>query len=127
MKKQPLKTKQAKDSKRRHQHEAEAGVGGALAGAAFGVIGGPPGAVAGAVIGGIVGAMVAGVAESNAADVAAADRKLDADIGVIGGDIGAPNLKHPPVKAGLFSAASSGAGDSGGQSPAEGPMQTPES
>jgi hypothetical protein len=50
------------------------------------------------------------------------DRELDAEIGVSGGDLGAPNLKHPPATTGVYSAASSGAGASG-ESPAEGPMQ----
>lgn len=122
-KKQPGKSQTAKASKRRHQHEAEAGLGGALAGAAMGIIGGPAGAAVGAVIGGVVGAVTAGVSELNGDDLAAIDRELDADIGVIGGDIGAPNLKHPPVKAGLFSGASSGAGQMGGAEPGEGPKQ----
>lgn len=96
MKNKPLKSREEKASKRRHQHEAEACVGGALAGAAMGVIGGPPGALAGAVIGGIVGAVAAGVADLNSDETEANDRKLDVDIGVIGGDIGAPNLKILP-------------------------------
>ena len=53
----PLRTvRDVKAAKRRHQHEAEGGLGGALAGAALGAIAGPPGAAAGAVIGGLVGA-----------------------------------------------------------------------
>lgn len=126
-KKQPGKSREAKAATSRHEHEAEAGLAGALAGAAMGGIGGPPGAAAGAVIGGIVGAMAAGVAEKNSAYRAMIDRELDAEIGVSRGDVGAPNVKHPPPKAGLYSSASSGAGLSGDSAPAEGPMQTPES
>ena len=45
----------------------------------------------------------------------------------MGGELGAPNLKHPgPVGSATYSAASAGAGSSGGEQPAEGPMQTPE-
>lgn len=62
---------------RRREHETEAGVAGALAGAAMGGIVGPPGAVAGAVIGGIVGAVAVGVVEKNADDRAALERELD--------------------------------------------------
>jgi len=52
--------------------------------------------------------------------------ELDAAIGVNGGDLGAPNLKHPPAQRGTYSAASSGGGSGGGTSSGEGPMQTPE-
>ena len=52
-------------------------------------------------------------------------RELDAVIGVSGGEMGAPNLKHPPARRGAYSAAS--AGSTGvAATPAEGPMQTPD-
>lgn len=121
------KSSTEKAATRRHEHEAEGGVAGALAGAAMGAIAGPPGATAGAVIGGIVGAMAAGAVERDAAERAEVDRELDAVIGVSGGDLGAPNLKHPPARRGLYSIASSGAGASGDSAPAEGPTQPPES
>ena len=122
-----MKSQEQKAATRRHEHEAEGGVAGALAGAAMGAIAGPPGAVAGAVIGGIVGAMATGALERGEAERAAVDRELDAEIGVSGGELGAPNLKHPPAKRGLYSAASSGAGAMSDSTPAEGPMQPPES
>jgi hypothetical protein len=50
------------------------------------------------------------------------DEKLDRDIGVAEGDIGAPNLRHPPPKVGAFSAASAGADSSSGVEPSEGPI-----
>lgn len=126
-KKQTRTNREAKVATSRHEHEAEAGVAGALAGAAMGAIGGPPGAAAGAVIGGIVGAVAAGIAEKDSADRAALDRELDAEIGVSGGELGAPNLKHPPAETGAYSGASSGVGVPGESGPAEGPMQNPES
>ena len=51
--------------------------------------------------------------------------RLDAVIGVNGGDLGAPNLEHPPATRGTYSAAASGGGASAGAT-ADGPMQTPE-
>ena len=124
----PLRSvKEAKAAKRRHQHEAEGSLGGALAGAAVGSIAGPPGAVAGAVLGGLVGALAVSAVENDLEGRAATDRQLDADIGVSGGDLGAPNLLHPPAVRGVYSAESTGAANAGGSAPAEGPMQTPES
>jgi hypothetical protein len=118
-------SKAARDSARRHRHEAEAGAAGAVSGAAMGAMAGPPGAAAGAVIGGIVGALASSAFETNSADLAEIDRKLDAELGVSEGDIGAPNLEHPPAKIGAYSAASSGASSSTDSAPAEGPMQSP--
>jgi len=108
-------------------HEAGGAAGGAIAGAALGSIAGPAGAAAGAVIGGMVGAIVAKVADEEADRVSIHDGELDEAIGVTGGDMGAPNLKHPPAKRGVYSAASSGGGGGGGGgSSSGGPMQTPE-
>jgi phage tail tape-measure protein len=114
--------KSSKASTKRHEHEAEGGVAGALAGATLGAIAGPPGAVVGAVIGGVVGALAAGAADSDSADRVAENSKLDAAIGVSGGELGAPNLKHPPAKSGAYSSASTGTGSSTDSSPAEGPI-----
>ncbi len=127
MKTKQLKTSKAqRDSARRHRHEAEAGAAAAIAGAAMGSMAGPPGTVAGAVIGGVVGVLASGAAESNAIELAAKNRRLDRELGISEGDIGAPNLKHPPAKIGAYSAASSGGGSSSDSEPAEGPMQSPE-
>ena len=63
----------------------------------MGAIAGPPGAAAGAVIGGLVGAVATGVVEKQAEARALHDEELDEEIGVMGGEIGAPNLKHPPT------------------------------
>jgi hypothetical protein len=52
---------------------------------------------------------------------------LDDEIGVSGGELGAPNLEHPPAKVGAYSGTSAGVSSEGGEQPAEGPMQTPES
>jgi hypothetical protein len=106
-------------------HEAGGAAGGVIAGAALGSIAGPAGAAAGAVIGGVVGAFVAKVADEESARVSFHEGELDATIGVNGGDLGAPNLKHPAAVRGAYSPASSGAPRGGGSS-ADGPMQTPD-
>ena len=115
--------------KKHHQHlvhDTEGAASGAVAGAVLGAAAGPPGIVAGAIIGAVAGALTAEVLETDGERVAAHDRELDEEIGVSGGDLGAPNLKHPPAKVGAYSAASAGAGASDGEQPAEGPIQTPE-
>ena len=80
--------------------------------------------MAGALIGGVAGAVAASALEKDAAQKAAHTRELDEQIGVTGGDLGAPNLKHPPARVGAYSAASVGAATSGDddEEPAEGPM-----
>ncbi len=82
--------------------------------------------MAGAVIGGAVGAIAAVAIDNQAAQSVQRERTLDEEIGVIGGEIGAPNLKHPPAKVGAYSPASVGAGSSSDSAPAEGPMSEPE-
>ena len=100
-------------------------LGGALAGAAIGAVAGPPGAIAGAMIGAAAGAL-SGVAADKASDERKEeDEKLDHEIGVSGGELGAPNLKHPPAKIGAYSGSSAGAGTSTDEEPAEGPIQPP--
>jgi hypothetical protein len=107
-------------------HEAGGAAAGAIAGAAVGAIGGPPGVVVGAVLGGVVGAIITKVSDEEAERKSFHDGELDEAIGVRGGEIGAPNLEHPPAVLGLYSAASSGAGSAGGEAhSAEGPMSTP--
>jgi hypothetical protein len=107
-------------------HEAGGAAGGALAGAAVGSIAGPAGAAAGAVIGGVVGAMVAKVADEEADRVSIHEGELDAEIGVSGGDLGAPNLEHPPAVRGTYSAGAAGGGGSSSGRSSEGPMSAPE-
>jgi phage tail tape-measure protein len=108
-----------------HQREAEAGVLGAIAGAAMGAVAGPVGAAVGAVAGAAVGVLAEkGLGESEI-DEAAKDQALDKEIGVIDGDLGAPNLKHPPARFGAYSATSSGASGSDDSAPAEGPTPPP--
>jgi phage tail tape-measure protein len=106
-------------------HEAEAGVAGAVAGAAVGAAAGPPGIAAGAAIGAVAGAIAGRALEVEAERQAEHDRKLDAEIGVTEGSLGAPNLKHPPAERGAYSGASAGV-TSDGATPAEGPMQVPD-
>ena len=116
-----------KRTRERLEHEAEAGVAGALTGATCGAIAGPIGAMAGAVIGSAIGALAAVVIDKNVADQDARDAELDRVIGVSGGELGAPNLEHPPAKRGTYSGASAGVATGGGEDAAEGPMQVPSS
>jgi hypothetical protein len=119
--------KQAKSRARAHHiHEAEGAAGGAIAGAAMGAIAGPAGVAAGAVIGGVVGAVAAKINDEESERHSLRDGELDEAIGVMGGDLGAPNLEHPPAIRGTYSSASSGGGSGGGEPSASGPMSTPE-
>ncbi len=100
---------------------AEVGVC-AVAGAALGAIAGPAGAIAGALIGSFAGTIAAIAMDNASRDATIHDDKLDEEIGVVSGSLGAPGLKHPPARVGAYSAGSSGVPSSGGRS-AEGPMQ----
>jgi hypothetical protein len=82
--------------------------------------------VAGAIIGGVAGALTGAVLDGEASRKEARTRELDEEIGVTGGDLGAPNLKHPPARVGAYAGASAGASSPLGQEPAEGPMQEPD-
>jgi hypothetical protein len=109
-------------------HDAEGAASGAVAGAVMGSIAGPPGIVAGALLGAVAGAVAASALDVDAEQKAEHTRELDEVIGVGGGDLGAPNLKHPPATIGAYSAASVAGGQASGEDqPAEGPIQTPES
>lgn len=98
------------------------GTVGAISGAVLGGLAGPAGAAAGALIGAAMGALSAMAFETVAAEHDEHDEKLDRDIGISEGDIGAPNLKHPPAKVGAFSSASSGADTSSEVTPSGGPI-----
>lgn len=110
----------------RRVHEAEGTASGALVGAVVGAMAGPPGVVAGAIVGGVAGAITGAALDHESSQRAARDRELDEAIGVSGGDIGAPNLAHPPATVGAYSSASAGVTTTSGDTPAEGPMQPPE-
>jgi hypothetical protein len=117
----------AADHKKRVERELEGGGAGALAGATMGAFAGPPGMLAGAVVGALAGAAAGLAVEKGDESRAADDRELDREIGVSEGELGAPNLKHPPAKVGAYSGSSAGAGTPGGDAePAEGPIQPPE-
>jgi phage tail tape-measure protein len=121
-----MRRKKSKTRRQRIAHEAEGAAAGALAGAALGSAAGPPGIAAGAVIGGVAGVISGAVLDSESSRQASRLRELDAQIGVSEGELGAPNLNHPPAKKGTYSAASAGVDSSSGEEPAEGPMQVPE-
>jgi hypothetical protein len=114
--------------KKRHARELEGGAAGALAGATIGAVAGAPGAIAGAVVGAILGAAAGLAVEKGNEARDAEDGELDAEIGVEDGELGAPNLKHPPAKIGAYSASSAGvhSGESDAE-PAEGPIEPPRS
>ena len=116
-----------KQTKDRLEHEAEAGAAGAVTGALVGAMGGPPGAFAGAVIGAAAGALAGFALDKDGAAREAEDLELDREIGVTEGEMGAPNLAHPPAKMGVYSIESAGAPVGGDDEPAEGPMQPPSS
>jgi hypothetical protein len=121
----PKKTRKAMAprSRRRIAHEIEGAAGGAVVGAIGGAIAGPAGVVAGAVLGGLAGAAAENALEEEDLQRDSRSRELDAEIGVTDGDLGAPNLEHPPARIGAYSAASAGAGQAS-HAPAEGPMQS---
>jgi hypothetical protein len=124
------KAKKANQGDKKSSHvvrEAEGIVSGAVAGAVLGAAAGPVGIVAGGVLGGAAGAAAASALESDAKRKGARDRELDEEIGVTGGELGAPNLKHPPARIGAYSAASAGVATAGDddEAPAEGPMSPP--
>jgi outer membrane lipoprotein SlyB len=98
--KRPKKVRSVSASAAIHrvQHEAEAGAVGAFGGAVVGCGAGLPGAIAGAILGGIAGAIAGGAIDSEDSDREAHTRVLDAEIGVSGGDLGSPNLRHPPER-----------------------------
>jgi|HubBroStandDraft_2_1064218.scaffolds.fasta_scaffold252432_2 phage tail tape-measure protein len=110
---------------KRHGREAEAGILGAVAGAAMGAVAGPVGAAVGAVAGGAMGALAEKGLSENGIDNVARNDALDAEIGVTGGELGATNLKHPEAKRGVYSASSSGVTGSEDSAPAEGPIPPP--
>ena len=125
MQKEKGKRNSAKSSVKRLEHEAEGAAAGAFAGALVGACAGPPGVIAGAILGGAAGAMVGRGMDAQASADSAHSRELDAVIGVSEGDIGAPNLTHPPATVGAYSSASAGIEASREETPAEGPFQPP--
>jgi hypothetical protein len=113
------------ERKERREHEAEGGAAGAVAGGVLGAVGGPPGVVAGMVIGAAAGALAGFAADRESAAHEAEEAKLDREIGVSEGELGAPNLEHPPATVGTYSGSSTGTASTDGEAPAEGPMQPP--
>jgi len=111
---------------KRLEHEAEGGASGALVGAVLGASAGPPGAIAGAIIGGVAGALAGAALDRESSASEQRTRELDEEIGVTGGDLGAPNLEHVPPTSGAYSPESSGAAPPAEDVPAEGPIQTPD-
>lgn len=95
---------------------------GLLVGAALGAFAGPVGIVAGAIIGGGIGATLA-IAHNRQVhrDSEEIDR-YDEELGVVGGELGAPNLEHPPPTVGTYSRASMGSIGEPFEPFAEGPI-----
>ena len=106
-----------------HTHGAQVGaVAGEIAGGIMGSVAGPPGMVAGMVMGAAAGALAGKVLDEEAERAHVHDGELDDAIGVTSGDLGAPNLKHPPAKTGAYSVASSGGGGAPARTPSSGPI-----
>jgi hypothetical protein len=104
-------------------------IAGVIAGLATGGMAGPLGAVVGAFLGGAIG-VGTGVALGILQTVHHVhDERLDADIGVLGGEVGAgeqAGLEYPPSILGLYSAGSAASAFVGmTTAPSEGPMQEP--
>lgn len=97
---------------------------GAVAGIAFGSVGGPIGITVGGILGAVGGGGVADIIARVQEHRFAHDQRVDADIGVIGGDIGAADPSQPPPYIGAYSSGSAGgAGTSVDDlSPDEGPI-----
>ena len=100
-----------------------AAVSGAVAGAAVGSVAGPPGMIAGTILGAAAGMAAGGALEKDDWRHHLIDERLDREIGVTEGNIGAARPDQPLARIGAFSAGSSGASYSHGAS-SEGPMQT---
>ena len=102
---------------------AATAVSGAVAGAAVGMFAGPIGAVVGGAIGATAGA-AAGVVVAEQEEVErVADERRDAEIGVIGGNIGAAPPNQPPPRVGTYAAASAGGHTTPGrETPDAGPI-----
>lgn len=114
------------EAARRARYEMSAGAVGALAGAGFGgIFAGPFGAAAGAVVGAAMGAATGWAVEQHAKDEAVHDLRLDRDIGVIDGDLGAPGLKHPYTGPVALSREAAGVGSPSEPDEAAGPIQAP--
>jgi Glycine zipper len=107
---------------RRLYHEAPL-VGGALAGAAtgalVGAIAGPPGAIVGAVVGAAVGGGAGRAMENADEDEGLHVDKLDDELGLHGGPMGAASSRPPPSPSGAGSSGSSRIAPSSEGLPAE--------
>lgn len=133
MKSQTIEQSLGLSAQQKKKKSLERGVVGAFAGAAVGAatgsMAGISGAVFGALTGSVIGAIASAAIERAIETDAAKARRLDEETGVLGGEMGAPNLDHPPAKMGLYSAASAGLGGGAGGSraPSEGPMSSGDS
>jgi hypothetical protein len=119
-----MKRKEEDNSAVKHSGMRPTDVGaiaGEVAGAVIGSIAGPAGALAGVVLGGIAGSVAGHVLEVDEERAAENTKKLDEEIGVEGGDIGA--ARGTRVSRNMPSSASSGVGSEEGASAAEGPIQ----
>ena len=96
---------------------------GAVTGLATGALAGPIGALAGGWLGSAVGTVTGVALDEQQSRERKVAEKLDEDMGVIGGDIGAAAPNLPPARIGAFSAGSAGVGRPHEAGPSEGPMQ----
>jgi hypothetical protein len=101
---------------------------GAIGGGGLGwVTAGVEGLVIGVLLGAVAAALAAWAVQGQERESADRNSQLDAEIGVDGGDIGAPNLEHIPSRSHQPSRESSGVGGPAGSSPASGPFLKPPS
>lgn len=97
---------------------------GAVAGIAFGAVGGPIGIVVGGILGAVAGGGVADVIARIQEHHTAHDDRVDEDIGVLRGNLGAAEPSQPPAVVGAYSygAAGGAALSSNDLAPDEGPF-----
>jgi hypothetical protein len=84
---------------------------------------GPVALAFGLVLGAIAGALLAFALREQEHEDALEQRRSDAELGIIGGSLGAPGLEHPPATLGTYSSAS--AGGAGGTAPRDTPDEGP--
>jgi hypothetical protein len=98
---------------------------GLAAGAALGSYAGPPGLVAGALLGGVVGALLSIAQNRQMHRESEEVDRFDETVGITSGDLGVPNLEHPPATIGTYSSSSLGLGWEADPIVSRGPINAP--
>lgn len=99
---------------------------GVAAGAALGSFAGPVGIIAGAIIGSGVGAVLAIAQNRQWHRNSEGEDLYDEELGIMGGELGSPNLEHPPATVGTYSTGSLGLSRPPEERIASGPVSLPD-